>query len=875
MSLKNWFRGCLAPVVLFSALGITAGCGGGGMSAPSPSNPEAANVQGAVLGTAKVHVDVDNGTVTVTPGAAGPDGAIRAKAVFTGPTVTVTSSSVIDEPGNLGLKVLDVSLKNGWGAAIGVDPNGIETGIRAVIGPITHNSANIGAVVSTLAGSGAMTTVNGPADVAAMNYPSGIVSDGTGGFLVTEFQGNRIRRIRNGSVTTVAGTGAKSSLDCNVAGFASFASPLGIANLEGYPDHFIVTDLASGRLRQIVHVPETGAFQVRTIRDGGGNPIAVNMPYGVSTVQSNGSYIHVVDYSGGIHIYRNVSPSDTGWVLTGYLSGPEVGTGMAGIRALDNTSGYVIDYKGNKIKKYNVTGAGTGTVTTIAGGGLSTAVDRATGSGAHFNGPCGIYAASATHLYITEYSGQIVRELLSTDNGFTWVVDRIAGVPGVSGGAPPVGWPGVLGSSARFNGPMFLTGDAAGYLYVCDKSNNVVRKIWPGSSSATGSIAYPITGTGSIDNVVLGNPDGYSPSTILGNQLPFVRYGQSLAPGETSSGNKWSFYVPAGIRSFEFDVLVEADTEISTPIPAVNGSVSGGVGSPSAVVASQFIPSFGITLRNLKMGIDGIVHVMSSPDNTICKFTNDTLYFVTTSLVPTSISGYGQFADYIPNGTSPYKIFTVAPVSSISFYIYRGDISYASSYNPMSCGAVSNAVISPGGFVYFIGGHQIFKAFPGAVIGPIAGEFNVTGTNDSPNPHFSSPGGLAIDMQGNIYVADTGNHRIRKMNVLGQVSTLAGSSAGYRDGLGTEAQFSFPKKIVVDKSGYIYVWDSGNYRIRQISPSGSVLTVAGTGTIGTTDGFGNAATFSAIDGMGIDPSGTLFITDANRIRTIQRVEGLN
>ena len=136
---------------------------------------------------------------------------------------------------------------------------------------------------------------------------------------------------------------------------------------------------------------------------------------------------------------------------------------------------------------------------------------------------------------------------------------------------------------------------------------------------------------------------------------------------------------------------------------------------------------------------------------------------------------------------------------------------------------------------------------------------------------FYQPTGLAFDADGNMYVADNQNHRIRKITPAGEVSTFAGSgTAGFADGSGTAAQFESPFGVAVDVGGNVYVADTYNHRIRKINPAGVVSTLAGNGSYGYADGGGAAAKFYVPKGVAVDPAGNVYVADENnnRIRKI-------
>ena len=134
---------------------------------------------------------------------------------------------------------------------------------------------------------------------------------------------------------------------------------------------------------------------------------------------------------------------------------------------------------------------------------------------------------------------------------------------------------------------------------------------------------------------------------------------------------------------------------------------------------------------------------------------------------------------------------------------------------------------------------------------------------------FNRPKGIAVDIIGNIYVADTYNYRIRKITPGGVVTTLAGSQYGFADGTGTGASFSFLNEIAIyNATGDLFVADE--YRIRRVTQGGVVSLLAGTTTLGYQEGTGAGANFSLIKGIAIASDGTLIVTDSDisRIRTV-------
>jgi streptogramin lyase len=158
------------------------------------------------------------------------------------------------------------------------------------------------------------------------------------------------------------------------------------------------------------------------------------------------------------------------------------------------------------------------------------------------------------------------------------------------------------------------------------------------------------------------------------------------------------------------------------------------------------------------------------------------------------------------------------------------------------------------------------------VVTTLAGLAGTAGTNDGTNSAalFNNPWGVAVDTNGNVYVADWGNHTIREVTPEGTnwvVTTLAGLAGypGTNDGTGTNARFRYPNYVAVDTNGNVYVADTGNQTIRQMTPEGTnwvVTTLAGlAGVTGSTDGTNSAARFDGPTGVAVDPNGNLYVAD--------------
>ncbi len=279
-------------------------------------------------------------------------------------------------------------------------------------------------------------------------------------------------------------------------------------------------------------------------------------------------------------------------------------------------------------------------------------------------------------------------------------------------------------------------------------------------------------------------------------------------------------------------------TATGSPTPTCSGkivSTLAGSGLVGAVNATGTAASFNFP-TGAAVDSSGNVYVADTYNNLIRE--------ITSGGVVTTLAGSGAIGAVNATGTAAsfHTPYALAVDSSGNVYV-------ADTINNLI------RMITPGGVVTTLAGG-----------GPCCA-VNATGTAAS----FNGPWGIAVDASGNVYVADQTNDLIRKITPGGVVTTLAGSGAwGATNGTGTAASFYNPVGLAVDSSGNVYVADSYNDMIRKITPGGVVTTLAGSGSAGSADGIGTAASFNMPLGVAVDSSGNVYVTDAwnNLIREI-------
>ncbi len=576
-------------------------------------------------------------------------------------------------------------------------------------------------IVSTIAGTGVAGYADGAGNVAKFNYPTGVAVDRTGNLYVADNQNQRIRKINtSGVVSTLAGSGFR-GFSNGTGTAASFRYPFGIAvDASG---NVYVADRSNHSIRKITTARVVSTFAGTGnigVTNGTGTDASFNEPAGIA-IDTSGNLI-IADRQN--HRIRKISPTRVVTTIAGSgLTGEGNGSFLNGDLATSRFSiptAVAVDRAGNifvaeehnrRVRK--ITPAGV--VSTLAGSGSQTFANG-TGTSASFSQPMGISIDALGNLYLADMSEHRIRKITTTG-----VVTTFAGTGTFS-------FADGTGTIVSFNRPSGVAVDRNGDVFVADLSNNRIRKINPSGVVST------FAGSGAATNV---NGIGTAAS-----------FGQPRDLAIDSIGN---IYVAA-----------------SRLIRKIN--------------ASGLVTTLA-TLSNIIIGID------------------------------------------------------VDRVGNV----------YAAIWDE----------------------HRIVKITPAGVVSTLAGSAGTAGYVNATGSEarFNRPRDVAVDGSGNVFVVDGYNHRIRKISPLGVVTAFVGSGIStFADGTGTDASFSYPKGITIDASGFLYVTDSYNNRIRKISPAGVVTTLAGTGDQVFADGTGTTAAFSQPDNVAIDSEGNVYVAEANSLR---------
>jgi uncharacterized delta-60 repeat protein len=574
-----------------------------------------------------------------------------------------------------------------------------------------------------------------------------------------------------------------------------------------------------------------------------------------STAVDSAGNVYVADSNN--HTIRKITSAGVVTTLAGSAGsfGSTDGTGSAarfynpqGVAVDSAGNVYVADSNNNTIRKIS----SAGVVTTLADSAGQSGSTDGTGSAARFSGPRGLAVDSAGNVYVADQSNHTIRKISSAG-----VVTTLAGSAGQSGSTDGTG------SAARFFNPTGVAVDSSGNVYVADQNNQTIRKIssagvvttlagsagLSGSKDGTGSAArlsYP-TGVAvdSVGNVYVAN---YGNSTIRKITSAGVVTTLAGSAGQSGSadgtGSAARFSSPRGVAVDSGGNVYVADSNNHT----IRKVTAAGV---VTTLAGSALASGSTDGTGSGTGFDfngwGQVAADSSGNLYVAEYGSHTIRKITRAGVVTTLAGSAGLAGST-DGTG----------SAARFYLPMG------------------VAVDGAGTVYVADTFNltIRKISSAGVVTTLAGSAGLAGSTDGTGSaaRFNYLQGAAVDSTGNVYVADSDNHTIRKITPAGVVTTLAGSAglAGSTDGTGSAARFYRPRGVAVESGGNVYVADSNNNRIRKISSAGVVTTLAGDGGAGSTDGTGTAARFNFPVALAVSSAGTLYVADTSN-STIRQI----
>ena len=430
-----------------------------------------------------------------------------------------------------------------------------------------------------------------------------------------------------------------------------------------------------------------------------------------------------------------------------------------------------------------------------------------------------------------------------------------------AGMPPPTGSRDGTGADARFHNPVALALDTAGNTYVADRDNAVVRKISPagvvttfaglagatGFDDGTGTAARFVQPSGiAVDaagNVFVSDGEAHTVRKITPAGVVTTLAGLGGTPGSTDAiSNAARFRTPTGVVVDTSGNVYVADTGNSTirkiTAEGVVTTLAGSAGFAGHADGAGANARFN-SLAGLSIDVSGNLYAVDKLSHVVRK--------ISAAGVVSTLAGLaGTFGSADGSGTTARFNTPLGIAANASGTVYVAD-------------TVNETIrrISPDGTT---------AVFAGSAL---AGNLDGTGVN----ARFFRPQGIALDAAGNVYVADTFNHSIRKLSSAAVSSTFAGPGGnfGSTDGPGTTARFNRPRGIGIDRQGNLFVSESFNNTVRKITPAGVVSTFAGeAGAFDYADRVGTAARFGNPGGLAVDGSDYIFVTDQffNALRRI-------
>jgi trimeric autotransporter adhesin len=551
-------------------------------------------------------------------------------------------------------------------------------------------------------------------------------------------------------------------------------------------------------------------------------------------------------------------------IIDTYVGPRFINGAQAVTQAIDYPSGvapdgaggfYVASVNWNRI--YRV--AADGSLSVIAGNGNhGFSGDGGPATAAQLYGPNGMAVDSEGNLYIADEGNHRIRKVTAAG-----VISTVAG-----NGIPSFFGDGGAATAAALNYPVGVAVDNEGNLYIADQRNNRIRKV------TTAGIISTVAGKGG---------DGFS-----GDGGPATA-AQLYGPGGVAVDSSGYLYI-----ADEGNNRVRIVTAAGVISTVAGNGIPGFGGDGGAATAAQLNLPSSVAVDNA-----GNLYIADQRNNRIRKATTAGIISTVAGEGGNGFSGDGGPAtaavlNYpvnvaIDNAGNLYiadsennRIRGVTTAGIISTAAGNGSIGFSGDGGEATAALLNipwGVTIDNAGNLYFSdsGNARIRKVTPAGVISTVAGD-GVSGFGGDGGPataaQMRNPKGVTVDSEGNLYIADEGNHRIRKVTAAGVICTVAGNGAGFGGdgGPATAAQLYFPSGVAVDSVGNLYIADYLNNRIRKITAAGMISTVAGKGDYGFS-GDGGAATAARLghpSGVTVDGAGNLYFADEgnNRIREV-------
>lgn len=664
------------------------------------------------------------------------------------------------------------------------------------------------------------------------------------------------------SITTAAGTAGVTGSSNTAPG--TFAVPQGVAldtagnaYIADTNNHAIRKISSAGVISTLAGTPGFAGF----INDATANaPLArFNTPRGIA-INTAGTVIFVADSAN--HSIRQINLSGMGGSVTSVST--LAGTGLAGstnagasstfsspIGVTVNPAGntvYVSDTGNQLIRSITIAGPVVSTVAGLAG---TAGFANGNSATATFSTPYGIALNTAgTALFVNDYANQAIRRIaLSPVDVATY-----AGIPGISGSANSA-----TGTTATFHFPAGLAIDESDNLYVTEFGNNTIRLVSPTGTNAVATVAGGSVGSadGTGGSAQFNGPLGVAARTVASTLVVFVADTNNQLIRRTGA------FVPSGTIPIITTQPISATAQIGGNVTLTAAAT--GTPTPTLRWQRQAGGTSGFVDLTDDANYSGTTTGTLTITNVAAGMTDDQL-----RLVATNTAG---------SATTSAATLTVTIGTSITRF--AGNPGFAGSLDGTGTAARFNTPTSialdtfGNFFVADAANHTIRRITPSGVVTTIAGQPGSGGYVDATGSaaRFNGPSAVTVDSAGNVYVADTYNHVIRLVSPSGVVTTVAGLAnvSGSANGIGNLARFAFPSGIAVESNGTIYVADTGNNTIRRIAFGGNVSTLAGSpGVTGSTNGFGPAAAFSFPTGIALGTGGVLYVADASN-HLIRRV----